>query len=199
MKKFLEFLGLLLLLVCAIFLAKELNAQAATPKTAPGADSATPPAAKLDLRALVAREFGDTYKIDPDLPAFFGDFDGDHQEDIAIVASGDNPLMGEGLHNYKTLDPYNASFGFGNPKVTMTFNANDATPRYILVIHNWQSPAKKFVLVNIPFKQLRVGHMMKKKRPIDALESIDSAGVQGAIFWDGKKYRWEIIGSELDQ
>ena len=29
--------------------------------------------------------------------------------------------------------------------------------------------------------------------------TVDEAGVQGAIYFDGKKYRWEIIGSEVDQ
>ena len=56
-----------------------------------------------------------------------------------------------------------------------------------------------FVLVNVPFVQLRVGHMMRKKKSVDAIEAVDEAGVQAAIFFDGKKYRWEIIGSEVDK
>jgi hypothetical protein len=55
------------------------------------------------------------------------------------------------------------------------------------------------VLVNVPFEKLRVGHMLKKKKAIDALEAVDVTGVQGAVYFDGKKYKWEIIGAETDK
>ena len=195
MRKFLEILGLLILLVSAVFLAKELNAQTVPQAAAPESTVTTP---KVDIAALVAKEFGDKFKVATDIAPIFGDFDHDGTQDVAVVATGDNPLMGEGLHNYKTLDPYNASFGYGNPKVTMAFSTSEGVSRYILMLHSWQAPGRKFVLVNVPFEKLRLGHMMYKKKPIDALESVDSTGVQGAIYFDGKKYRWEIIGSELD-
>ena len=198
MRKLLELLGLLILLIGAVALAKELVAQSAPPKS-PSQSTATAPTPPADVKALIEKEFGDDFKLATDIAPMYADFDHDGQQDLAVVATGGNPLMGEGLHNYKTLDPYNASFGYGNPKVTMAFNAHDTAPRYVLIIHNWQTPEKKFVLVNVPFKKLKVGHMMKKKKPTDALESVDDAGVQGAIYFDGKKYRWEIIGSEVDQ
>ena len=193
MKKFLEILGLLILLVGAVFLAKELSAQ-----TAPG-KVPEQSAEKLDVSALVAKEFGESYKMATDIAPIFADFDGDGKQDMAVVATGDNPLMGEGSHNYKTLDPYHASFGYGNPKVTMAFNTSDKTARYILILHSWQAPLSKFVLVNVPFEKLRLGHMLKRKKAIDALEAVDVTGVQGAIYFDGKKYKWEIIGAEMDK
>jgi len=196
MKKLLEILGLLILLCGAVFLAKELSAQTAPPKAPAQSDSAQQ---KPDVRAVVAKEFGESYVLAGDIAPVFGDFDGDGTQDLAVVATGDNPLMGEGSHGYKTLDPYNASFGYGNPKVTMAFNTSDKAARYILVLHSWQAPGKKFVLVNVPFQRLRVGHMMRKKKPVDALEVVDETGIQGAIYFDGKKYKWEIIGSELDK
>jgi hypothetical protein len=198
MRKFLEILGLLVLLVGAVFLAKELNAKAAPQKPETTTPAAAPTAPSADLTALIAKEFGPDYKLATDIAPIYGDFDRDGKQDLAVVATGGNPLMGEGLFNYKTLDPYNASFGYGNPKVTMAFNTHDTAPRFVLIIHSWQAPIRKFVLVNLPFEKLRIGHMMIKKKPTDALESVDNTGVQGAVYFDGKKYKWEIIGSELD-
>jgi hypothetical protein len=193
MRKFLEILGLLILLVGAVFLAKELSAQTAPAKVPEQVVQ------KPDVAALVAKEFGESYKVATDIAPIFADFDGDGKQDMAVVATGDNPLMGEGSHNYKTLDPYNASFGYGNPKVTMAFNTSEKSARYILILHSWQAPLSKFVLVNVPFEKLRVGHMLKKKKAIDALEAVDVTGVQGAVYFDGKKYKWEIIGAETDK
>jgi hypothetical protein len=194
MKKFLEILGLLILLVGAVFLAKQLSAQTAPTSKAPAKTEIAP-----EVQALVAKEFGERFKIVADFPPMYGDFDGDGKPDLAVVATGDNPLMGEGSHGYKTLDPYNDSFGYGNPKVTMAFNTAESKARYILVLHSWQNPGKKFVLVNVPFEKLRLGHMLKKKKAVDAIEGVDATGVQSAIYFDGKKYKWEIIGSEVDR
>jgi hypothetical protein len=195
MRKLLRILGLLVLLIGAVFIAKELTAQ--TPPQS--ATTATAPNAKdLDIPALIAREFGDDFKLATDIAPIFADFDGDGQQDLAVVATGGNPLMGEGAHNYKTLDPYNDSFGYGNPKVTMAFNTDNAKARYILVLHSWKNPKLKFVLVNVPFQSLKIGHMMRKKKPIDALGTTDETGVQAAIYFTGKKYKWEIIGSDAD-
>ena len=195
MRKLLRIAGLMILLVGAVFLARESTAQ-----TAPQAASA--PAANpkdVDVPALIAREFGEDFKIAKDITPIFGDFDADGQQDLAVVATGGNPLMGDGLHNYKTTDPYNESFGYGNPKVTMAFNTDQSKARYILILHSWQKPKAKFVLVNVPFQTVKVGHMMRKKKPVDALGTTDETGVQAAIFFTGKKYKWEIIGSEADR
>src|SRR3954471_3885845 len=143
MRKLLEILGLLMLLIGAVALAKELNAQS-VPQKDPSQSKATVPAATPDVKALIEKEFGDDFKLATDIGPMYGDFDRDGQPDVAVVATGGNPLMGEGLHGYKTLDPYNASFGYGNPKVTMGFNAHDTAARYVLIIHNWQKPDKKF-------------------------------------------------------
>src|SRR4051812_15462152 len=105
MKRFLEILGLIILLAGAVFLAKELSAQTAPAKAVEQSSQ------KPDVAALVAKEFGEGYKMATDIAPIFGDFDGDGKQDVAVVATGGNPLMGEGSHNYKTLDPYNASFG----------------------------------------------------------------------------------------
>jgi hypothetical protein len=201
MKKLLEILGLVLLLACAVLLAKELDAQTvpAPPVTQPNPGSASAVMQATDLQALIAREFGESYKVATDIAPVYGDFDHDGKQDVIVVATGNNPLMGEGKYNYKTLDPYNASFGYGNPKVMMSFNASDKTARYLLVLHNWQTPGRKFVLVNIPFIELRLGHMLFHKKPVDAVEAVDSSGVQAAIYFDGKKYRWEVIGTEADR
>lgn len=195
MRKLLRIVGLLILLVGAVFLAKELTAQTA-PQSPSGGQVGK--GQEVDVPALIAHEFGDDFKVATDIAPMFADFDGDGQQDLAVVATGGNPLMGEGSHNYKTLDPYNDSFGFGNPKVTMAFNTDNSKARYILVLHSWQKPKAKFVLVNVPFQTVKVGHMMRKKKPVDALGTTDETGVQAAIYFTGKKYKWEIIGSDAD-
>jgi hypothetical protein len=194
MRKLLRILGLLVILAGAIVLAKELSAQTTPQQSAPAAGASQ----EINVPELVTREFGDTFKLATDVPPMFADFDGDGQQDLAVVATGGNPLMGEGTHNYKTLDPYNDSFGYGNPKVTMAFNTDNSKARYILILHSWQKPKAKFVLVNVPFQTVKIGHMMRKKKPVDALGTTDETGVQAAIYFTGKKYNWEIIGADAD-
>jgi hypothetical protein len=195
MRKLLRILGLLIILAGAVVLAKELSAQAAPGK---GAGGPIGSAQEIDVPVFIAREFGDDFKLASDVPPMFADFDGDGAQDLAVVATGGNPLMGEGTHNYKTLDPYNDSFGYGNPKVTMAFNTNNSKARYILILHSWQKPKAKFVLVNVPFQTVKIGHLMRKKKPVDALGTTDETGVQAAIYFTGKKYKWEIIGADAD-
>ena len=109
------------------------------------------------MQIMVDEQFGPGFKLDPKFEPQKGDFDGDGEEDIALVATGGKPLGGESGYDYKVEDPYNGYFGWGNPKVTSQFGSADGGPaRRVLIIHSWQKPTPKakFVLINLPLRKL---------------------------------------------
>lgn len=147
-----------------------------------------------DLQSMVDVQFGAGFKIDTNFVPQTGDFDGDGEQDIAIVAIGGKPLGGESGYSYRVQDPYNGYFGWGDPKVTSQFGTADGGPaRRILVIHSWQKPTPKakFVLINVPFEKWDISKKMLKKRVISILEIQESTGMGAILVFDGRKYRWE--------
>lgn len=152
------------------------------------AQSPPPP---LDAQQLCTREFGDAFKPDLKFPPMLADLDGDGQEDLVLVATSKNPLAGQLDHGYRAIDPYDAYFGFGDPKVTMQFTATNALEaRYLLVIHNWRAPKAKFVIINLPFDTLSLARVALKKKVLAAIHVQETGGLDADVFWDGKKYRW---------
>lgn len=158
------------------------------------------PILQEDLEKLVAREFGTQFKVVPKFPPIVGDMDRDGEEDLIIVATGKNPLLGEGEFHYKVTDPYNSAFGYGDPRVTHAFGAADGDTSLLLVVHSWRksTPKAKFVLINIPIKKIDHGVLSIKKKAVFAVQTTDGTGAQGAVYWDGKKYKWELIGTESE-
>jgi len=150
--------------------------------------------APADLQQLVTREFGPAFTVDTHFPPLTADLDGDGQPDLVLVANAKDPMGGQIDFHYRVLDPYDAYFGFGDPKVTGQFavNMNAGPARFVLVIHNWRAPKAKFVLINLPFDRLSISRVsVSKKRSADAILAEESSGLNAAVFWDGKKYRWE--------
>jgi hypothetical protein len=105
------------------------------------------------------------------------------------------------------IDPYYSFFGYGDPKITSSFITDDPAVkgRVVLVIHGngseaWHSPKAKFVIINLSFKQVSVKKMMLKKKKIMAIYTQEASGDQmvAAIFWDGKKYKYQPMGSTLE-
>jgi len=155
-----------------------------------------PAAAAPDPQQAAAREFGPSFKLDAKFPPLTGDLDGDGQEDLVLVATCKNPLTDSIEFHYKVVDPYDEYFGFGDPKVTVGFsNTNIGAPRYLLVLHAWRAPAPKakFVIINLPFERLSLSSMLVKKKKVMSIQAEEAAGVSSAVFWDGKKYRWDAI------
>ena len=153
--------------------------------------------ASADKTAAITRQFGSNFTLAADITPMTGDLDGDGNEDLVAVATGKNPLLKEGEFGYKVIDPYNAFFGYGNPKITMGFGSMEPGPaKYVLVIHNWRAekPRAKFVIVNLPFHKLSLGSVVLKKKPLMAIEAEESGGINSIVFWDGRKYRWEVMG-----
>ncbi len=159
--------------------------------TAAGAQQTPAPA--LDPQQICAHEFGEQFKLDAKFAPLTVDLDGDGQEDLVLVATSKNPLSGELEYHYRAIDPYDAYFGFGDPKVTVQFSATNAlTTRYVLVVHNWRAPKAKFVIVNLPFDSLSAARVtIKKKKTLNSIHAVEVGGLASDVYWDGKKYKWE--------
>ena len=78
----------------------------------------------------------------------------------------------------------------------------------LLVIHGagpeaWRSttPLSKFVIINLPVKTLTLKRMkIRRKKFANAIYVEEASGDQmtSAVFWDGKKYRYEPLGSSME-
>lgn len=158
----------------------------------------------VNVQELVDKQFGSEFQV-VGSPHFDVDMNGDNINDAIIVARSKDPLLGEGEFHYKVIDPYNDFFGYGNPKVTLQF-AMKADPAQdnmvLLVIHGagaegWQAPVPKakFVLVNVPYKTLEYKRATLKKKVVTLIIAEDIDEVHAAVYWDGKKYKWEPLGS----
>ncbi|OLC21677.1 MAG: hypothetical protein AUH36_03460 [Chloroflexi bacterium 13_1_40CM_55_7] len=158
---------------------------------------------------FIQKQFGATCSLAAGPPTYTADLDRDGIEDAVIVAKCTNPLMDETENNFKVLDPYNSFFGYGDTKATSQFASADplARSRVLLVIHGagveaWHSdkPKAKFVIINLPFKQIAVRKLMVKKKSVMAIYAEESSADQmtSAIFWDGKKYRYQPLGAGLE-
>jgi hypothetical protein len=158
---------------------------------------------------FVQKQFGTTCKLIPGPRPQTADLDGDGIEDVVLVARCTNPLLDQAEHNFQVVDPYNAFFGYGDTKITTQFASEDPQARglVLLIIHGagpeaWRSatPGAKFVVINLPFKQILVKKLIVKKKPLMAIYAEETGGDQmtSAIFWDGKKYHYQPLGSGLE-
>jgi hypothetical protein len=164
-------------------------------------------AVKVD-NEFVHQTFGKEFTLVPEVGAMVGDLDGDGVEDIVIAARGKNPLLDQAEHNYTVLDPYYTFYGYGDPKVTMSFGDDNPARKglVVLVIHGsgletWRSatPKAKFVIINQPYRTLTVRKMRLGKKPLMAIytEEGNDLSESSALYFDGKKYRYEPMGSSM--
>jgi len=186
-------------LLLAVCVATAQSPQTSPPPAATGA-SAT--AADLtQLAAIIKQQFGDTFTIPAKFPTpmITADFDGDGVEDVAIVANSKDPMPDSYAFKYEVADPYHAYFGFGNPKMTLTFGTDSERSHDVLVIFGsgkeaWHAatPKAKFVLINVPFDTCEAGRMLisKKKPPIFVIKVLESQIMDSALWWEAKKKRW---------
>ena len=173
-----------------------------------GAQNATPAPPTVD-NAFVQKQFGSTCTMVGGYPLLTADLDGDGVEDAVLAGRCTNPLMDQDQYNFHVIDPYNAFFGYGDPRITTQFADEDPQRRgvVLLVIHGngrdaWRAdqPKMKFVVINLPFKQIAVRKLTVKKKQLTAVfvEEDSADRISSAIFWDGKKYRYQPMGSTLD-
>jgi hypothetical protein len=159
---------------------------------------------------FVQKAFGDSCKLLKGPMPWKGDFDGDGVEDIAIPARCKNPLEDQAEYGFKALDPYGDFYGYGNVKITSEFGSQDPDMKGIsvLVIHGagpeaWRSetPKAKYLLINLPYKSLSVKKMQMHKRKITAIyleEQREGDGIVSAVYWDGKKYKYDPVGANFE-
>jgi len=172
--------------------------------------ASVPPTAKPTVdNDFVQKQFGATCSL-IGIEPLIADLDGDGVEDIVIPARCTNPMMDQVENSFVVVDPYNSFFGYGNPKVTTQFASDDPERRgySLLVIHGagseaWHSatPKAKFIIVNLPFKQVVVKKMaIRKKKPIMGIFTEETGGDQSTsvIFWDGKRYKYQPLGSSME-
>jgi hypothetical protein len=177
-------------------------------------DHPQPPA---DLAEVVKKQFGPCFEVATERSAakvnylhpkaekstwvdfLAADLDGDGVEDAVIVARCKTPLVDQVTHNYKVIDPYYTNFGYGDPRITVQFNATDPDRQnLVLVIHGagkeaWRAatPKAKFVIINLPFDSLSLSQVIYRKRPVPAISLVEEEQqLSSAVYWDGKKYKW---------
>jgi hypothetical protein len=197
------------LLMSGLALGATLEGQTSPNPTAPNPAAANPAAPKPAVdNDFVAKQFGSTCSL-VGIEPLIGDFNGDGVEDIVIPARCKSPMMNQAENDYVVIDPYDAFFGYSNPKITTQFASEDLEHRgyTLLVIHGageqaWHSPKPmaKFMIVNTPFDKVYVKKLQVRKKPHTAIyvEESKESGLDSVLFWDGKKYRYQPMGGNLD-
>jgi hypothetical protein len=173
------------------------------------AQQAPPPTSTVD-NDFIQKQFGSTCTLMPGPPQMKADMNGDGVEDLVVAARCTNPLADQAEDNFMVIDPYNSFYGYGNTKITTQFASEDPATRglALLVIHGagpeaWRAatPKAKFVIINLPFKQITVKKLIVKKKTVMAIYAEETGGdrMTSTTFWDGKKYRYQPIGSSMEE
>jgi hypothetical protein len=182
-----------------VFISLALAQQPPAPAAAEPTSAVAAPAP--DISEFVRTQFGTAFTLVPGFTPLTGDLDNDGIEDVIIVARAKDPLLDAITFNYKVIDPYDAYFGFGDPKITAQFNVHDPNrARLLLIVHSWRAtaPTAKFVLINLPFEKLALSRVMVKKKVRPAISAEEQGGLSSSVYWDGKKYKWQASASSSD-
>ena len=168
------------------------------------------PAAPAVTDDFVHQQFGDSCSLQPGFAPMAADLNGDGIEDLVLLAKCKNALIDQGDKNFKVVDPMDSFYGYGNPSITTAFGQDDPRMRglAVLIIHGagadaWHSaqPGPKFVVINLAVKNISVRKMkVSKKKTTTAIYVEEATGdeMTSAIFWDGKKYKYEPLGESME-
>src|SRR5216684_316468 len=198
----------ILLVLLAIFAASSLLAAEKKQPQPPPAHAKSPVPAVTD--EYVHKEFGDNCSLLAGPPQFVGDLDGDGVADLVVAARCKNPMADQAEYGFRVADPYDSFLGFGDVKVTSTFASDEPERKGVslLIVHGvgpeaWRSDKEKpkFLLINLPFKTLTVKRLALKKKTVLGIymeEKGEGEATSSVIFWDGKKYRYQVLGADLE-
>ena len=198
---------LLLVPALALLLTVAATAQKKQPPPPPAHAKAPSPAVTDDF---IHKQFGDNCTLLAGPPQFVADMDGDGIEDLVVAAKCKNPMADKAEYTFVVADPYNSALGYSDVKVTSTFASDEPDRRglSLLIIHGaekdaWRAdaPKAKFLLINLPFKTLTVKRLAIKKTTVLGIY-MEETGVgedtSSVVYWDGKKYRYQLLGSTLE-
>jgi hypothetical protein len=198
---------LLLLPMLAAFLLVAA-AQSKKQPPPPPAHAKSPSPAVTD--ELIHKQFGDNCSLLAGPPQFVADLDDDGIDDLVVAAKCKNPMADKDEYSFVVADPYDTFLGYSDVKVTSTFASDEPARRglSLLIIHGaekdaWraETPKAKFLLINLPFKTLTVKKLATKKKTILGIymeETGEGEDTSSVVFWDGKKYRYQQLGSTLE-
>src|ERR1035437_2076995 len=198
---------LLLLPALDLVLPVAAAAQKKQPPPPPAHAKSPSPAVTDDL---IHKQFGDNCSLLAGPPQFVADLDNDGTEDLVVAAKCKNPMADKDEYSFVVADPYDSFLGYSDVKVTSTFASDEPQRRGVslLIIHGaekdaWRSeiPKAKFLLMNLPFKTLTVKRLaMKKKTSLGIYMEETGEGEQtsSVVYWDGKKYKYQQLGSTLE-
>jgi hypothetical protein len=197
---------LLLPMLAALMLA----AAAQTKKQPPPPPAHAKPPSPAVTDELIHKQFGDNCSLLAGPPQFVADLDDDGIDDLVVAAKCKNPMADKDEYSFFVADPYDSFLGYSDVKVTSTFASDEPERRglSLLIIHGtekgaWQAetPKAKFLLINVPFKTLTVKRLVQKKKTILGIymeETGEGEQTSSVVFWDGKKYRYQQLGSTLE-
>lgn len=158
----------------------------------------------------IHKQFGENCSLIGGPQQFVADLDGDGIDDLVVAAKCRNPMADKDEYEFVVADPYDTFLGYGDVKVTSTFASDEPERRGIclLIVHGadkdaWRAekPKAKFLMINLPFKTLTVKKLVMKKKTVLGIymeESGEGEDTSSVMFWDGKKYRYQQLGSTLD-
>lgn len=159
---------------------------------------------------FIQKQFGENCSLMPGPPQFVADLDGDGTEDLIVAAKCKNPMADRDEYGFTIADPYDTFLGFGDVRVTSTFATDEPERRGLglLIIHGtekdgWraETPKAKFLLINLPFKSLTVKRLALKKKTVLGIymeETGEGEDTSSVLFWDGKKYHYQQLGSTME-
>lgn len=198
----------ILFLVFGVLLSVAAAQSKKQPPPPPPAHAHSPSPAVND--DFIHKQFGDNCSLIAGPPQFVADLDGDGLDDLVVAAKCKNPMADKDEYSFTVSDPYDTFLGYSDVKVTSTFASDEPGRRGIclLIIHGaekdaWraETPKAKFLMINLPFKTLSVKRLTLKKRTVLGVY-MDEAGegeeTSSVLYWDGKKYRYQQLGSTLE-